>query len=228
MTDDPTLSRIGQEPLDGHYIFDNQGVPAQSVNLIEDGTLKAFLQSRSPITAEDHSNGHGRRMPGRAVVTRQGNLLVQSSKNISNDALRKKLRDEARKQGLEYGIYIDEIEGGFTITQRQLPNAFNVNVSRASRVFVDGRPDELVRGIDLIGTPLATFARISMAGEGTGVFNGMCGAESGWVPVSAAAPPILFDLIETQRKAKAQQPPPLLPAPVVSREKDAPSETGTQ
>ena len=90
-------------------------------------------------------------------------------------------------------------------------NSFHLVVAR--RAWVDGRPDELVRGIDLIGTPLLAFSRIVRAGETHRVFNGSCGAESGWVPVSALAPALLVSELETQRKAKAQRTPPLLPAP---------------
>ncbi len=88
-----------------------------------------------------------------------------------------------------------------------------MDVLLAWRVYTDGRPDELVRGVDLIGTPLVTLSRIVRAGEVHQVFNGICGAESGGVPVSAISPALLISQMETQRKAKGQSMPPLLPAP---------------
>jgi TldD protein len=111
-----------------------------------------------------------------------------------------------------YGLYFEEIEGGFTFTQRFLPNAFSVLPTLVYRVYPDGR-EELVRGVDLIGTPLIAFSKIDAADDDVEVFNGICGAESGWVPVSAVSPGILVSQIETQRKEKSQERPPALPPP---------------
>lgn len=213
VVDDPTVDLLLGVHLNGHYAFDDEGVAAQKVTLVDDGVLKGFLQSRSTVSEADRSNGHGRRAPGRFPVTRQGNLIVSASTSVSDAELRKNLIALAKKAGLPYGLWIDRIQGGFTFTERGMPNAFNVDVLVAHRVWVDGRPDELVRGVDLIGTPLDAFSRIVMAGERNEVFNGVCGAESGWVPVSAVAPAILVQQMETQLKEKGQDRPPLLPPP---------------
>jgi len=211
--DDPTLGRYGGVDLRGSYAFDNQGVPTSRVTLVDNGVLKGFLESRSPTTEDRRSNAHGRRQAGRAVVARQGNLLVSASETITDAQLRKQLRALARKAGLDYGLYIEDISGGFTFTGTYMPNAYQINVLLAHRIYVDGRPDELVRGIDFIGTPLQTFSKIVAAGDSTEVFNGSCGAESGWVPVSAAAPPLLISQVEAQRQLKGQAKSPLLPPP---------------
>jgi TldD protein len=213
VVDDPTAATLDDTDLRGHYRYDNEGVPAQAVSLVEKGVLKGFLQSRSTVGPQDESNGHGRRATGRMPVTRQGNLIVTASQSLTNSDLRTRLLTAAKDAGLPYALWIDDIQGGFTFTNRGMPNAFNVNVLVAHRVWVDGRPDELVRGIDLIGTPLIAFSRIAAAGERVDVFNGNCGAESGWVPVSAAAPALLVTQLETQRKTKGQNTPPLLPPP---------------
>jgi len=212
VADDPTIERLAGADLRGHYEFDDQGVRAERVTLVRDGVLEGFLESRSPVKGE-RSNAHGRRQAGHAVVTRQGNLIVEASRHVSDDALKDQLRALAKADGLDYALYVDDIEGGFTFTDRDLPNAFQINVVEGRRVYVDGRPDELVRGIDLIGTPLQTFGRIVAAGPTPEVFNGTCGAESGWVPVSATAPALLIEQIETQRKFKGQTKPPLLSPP---------------
>ena len=78
------------------------------------------------------------------------------------------------------------------------------------RIYVDGRPDELVRGVDLIGTPLTMFSQIVAAGDKIDMFTGYCGAESGFVPVTPA-PAILVKQIETQKKYKSQDKPFILP-----------------
>jgi len=176
--DDPTLVRAAGSDLNGHYLFDNQGVAAERVVLVEQGTLKGFLQSRSPVAKGDPSNGHGRRQMGNDPVSRQGALIVEVTESVDDAELRRQLVELAREQGLEYGLYIDEIQGGFTFTNRSIPNAFSINAVRSHRVYVDGRPDELVRGIDLIGTPLEAFSKIVSAGELNDPFNGSCGFRS--------------------------------------------------
>ena len=211
--DDPTQQSAAGEDLNGHYLHDNEGVPAERVTLVEHGELQGFLNSRSPYTEGETSNGHGRRQPGYDPVTRQGNLLVSAAETTTEDELRRELRELAEAEGLPYALYLEEIRGGFTFTQRSMPNAFKIDVVLAWRVYVDGRPDELVRGVDLIGTPLVTFGRIVAAGDEAEVFNGYCGAESGYVPVSAVSPPMLIERVETQRKAKQQRPPPLITPP---------------
>jgi predicted Zn-dependent protease len=211
--DDPTTEKIGAIDLNGYYKFDDEGVAAQRVMVVDQGVLKSFLLSRAPVVGFKQSNGHGRKEPGYRSVGRQGNLMVQSSKTVSNAALRQMLMDEAKKQGKTYGLLFEDISGGFTFTDRSNPQAFQVTPIMVYRVFVDGRPDELVRGADLIGTPLTSFSKIVAAGDKMEVFNGFCGAESGYVPVSAASPSILTTQIEVQKKAKSSELQPLLPPP---------------
>jgi predicted Zn-dependent protease len=215
VVDDPTLARLNDVDLSGYYPYDNEGVPAQRVQVVTDGVLQGFLMSRAPIQAIRHSNGHGRRSTGNLVVARQGNLLVLASEIVSAEALREELLEQVKKQGKPFGLIVDDITGGFTLTGRVVPNSFNVRPVAIWRVYADGRPDELVRGGDLIGTPLVTFGRVIRAGGETEVFNGVCGAESGWVPVSASSPSLLISEIEVQRKEKQHDRPPLLPPPAL-------------
>jgi TldD protein len=213
--DDPTLTRIGGAELNGFYRFDDEAVPAARVVLIDHGVLRGFLLGRSPTRGFDRSNGHGRRQEGRAVVSRQGNLLVEPAQTVSLAELRRRLAAEARSQGKPYGLLFRDISGGFTNTQRGGPQAFKVLPILVYRVFVDGRPDELVRGADLVGTPLAALTKILAAADDFQTFNGYCGAESGFVPVSATSPSILVEQIEVERKDKGNEKPPLLPAPSI-------------
>jgi predicted Zn-dependent protease len=211
---DPALRQLGGHSLSGHYKFDDEGVPGRRVVSISNGVFREFLMSRSPIERFPASNGHGRRQPNFPVVARQSNLVVQALQTVPFDTLRQMLRRECRKQGKEFGLYFVEIQGGFTFTNRTMPNAFNVLPLVVYKVFADGRPDELVRGVDLIGTPLTTFRSISAAADDVGVFNGLCGAESGSVPVSASSPSLFVSLIEAQKKAKSQAKLPILPSPL--------------
>ncbi len=211
---DPTLKRLGTFDLVGYYPYDDEGVKAQRVTVVENGVLRNFLMSRSPIEGFAESNGHGRRQQGFAVAARQANLLVQASRQVSRQELKRMLIEQVKAARKPYGLFFDDIEGGYTFTQRQMPNAFNVLPTMVYRIYADGR-EELVRGVDLIGTPLIAFSKILAADSEVGVFNGICGAESGWVPVSAVAPGILVQQIETQRKEKSQERPPVLPSPMV-------------
>ncbi len=211
--DDPTLARFGEEDLRGNYDFDDEGIPAARVPLVEDGVLKTFLMSRSPLENVSLSNGHGRREPGRSVVSRQGSLIVKSENQVSLTKLREMLLEECRKQGKNYGFLFQDITGGFTTTSRSGPQAFKVLPVVVYRIFVDGRTDQLVRGVDIVGTPLACFSRILATGDDDAVFNGTCGAESGWVPVSAISPSILVGQIEIEKRQQSQERAPILPAP---------------
>ncbi|GAC1636244.1 MAG: hypothetical protein NVS9B14_14710 [Candidatus Acidiferrum sp.] len=213
VTDDPTKVELAGVKLAGTYEHDNEGVPAQRVEVIKDGVLKSFLMSRMPIKGFEHSNGHGRNQPGLMPTGRQGNLIVSSTQTVPEKDMRQKLIDEVKKQNKPYGLYFDDIQGGFTLTTRALPQAFQVLPVIVYKVYPDGRPDELVRGVDIVGTPLAALTRIVTTGDEQHVFNGVCGAESGSVPVSAAAPAMLFSEMEVQKRAHEHERPPLLPPP---------------
>jgi TldD protein len=210
---DPTLRSMAGTALAGYYLYDNQGMKARRVDVVENGVLKTFLMSRTPIQGIAQSNGHGRAQPGLSPVARQSNLIVNVAPSAVQPDLKKLLIAEIKKRGLPYGLYFEDISGGFTFTGRTIPNAFNVLPLMVYRIFPDGR-EELVRGVDLIGTPLTTFSKIEAADNHLAVFNGICGAESGGVPVSAVSPAILISQIEVQKKQKSQARAPILPAPV--------------
>lgn len=214
---DPTLDRLGTTDLVGSYRYDNQGVRARRVDVIEAGVFKRFLMSRSPIEGFPNSNGHGRRQPGYAPVARQSNLVVEVSESVSRADLKEMLIAQLKRENKPFGLFFEDIQGGFTITGRTIPNAFNVLPIMVYRITPDGQ-EELVRGVDLIGTPLTAFSQIAAADSETGVFNGICGAESGGVPVSAVSPGILISQIEVQKKEKSQARPPVLPPPFEDRQ----------
>lgn len=212
--DDPNVRFYNGEVLRGHYDYDDEGVKAEKAPLIENGVLKGFLMSRYPIRGFSRSNGHGRKSAGYSTsVSRMGNTIVHASKTIPYSELRAKLIEEVKKQNKPFGLVFDDISGGFTMIQRGSGQTFKVNPLMVYRVYPDGRPDELVRGVDLVGTPIANFSKIAAAADDYGVFNGSCGAESGWVPVSAVSPSILITEIEVEKTQKSQSRLPVLPPP---------------
>jgi TldD protein len=213
VADDPTLSTFQGKSLSGHYEYDDEGEAARRVDLIKNGVLETFLMSRLPIASVSQSNGHGRAESGHMPTGRQGNLIVTSSKSVPESELRAMLIAEAKKQGKPYGLYFEDISSGFAVTTRRSPQAFQVIPLVVYRVYVDGRPDELVRGVSIVGTPQAALNSIVATGDKQEIFNGICGAESGSIPVSAVAPAMLVSQIETQRQAQGTARPPILPPP---------------
>lgn len=212
---DPTQKSRDGRPISGTYPYDDEGMKSHKVVAVEKGIFKGFLMSRIPIEGFPHSNGHGRRQEGYSPVSRQSNLIVESSKSMSETKLKEDLIKLAKEQGRDFGLLFTKVQGGFTFTSRTIPNAFNVLPLVVYKIFVDGRPDELVRGVDLIGTPLTTFENIVATSDTIGIFNGVCGAESGGVPVSASSPSLLVKKIEVQKKQKSQSKLPILNAPTI-------------
>jgi len=210
---DPTIKFLEGREVHGYVTYDDQGVKGKKVVAVENGIFKEFLMSRSPIEGFPVSNGHGRKQMGYVPVSRQSNLIVRSRNTVSVKELKDLLRKECKEQNKEYGLYFVEISGGFTFTSRTIPNSFTVQPLVVYKIYEDGRPDELVRGVDMIGTPLTTFQNIVTTGDDLGIFNGICGAESGNVPVSASSPSILVSTVEVQKKSKSQAKPPILESP---------------
>lgn len=210
--DNPQLTTLNGVQLNGFYRFDDEGVPARKVPLVERGKLVGFLMGRNPIPGFPASNGHGRHSPGLPPVARQGNLVVETARSVPYADLEKLLLEEVKKQKRPYGMVFTDISGGFTNTSAFAPQAFKVNPVMAYRIYPDGKK-QLVRGIDISGTPLVALQSIRAASREIETFNGVCGAESGWVPVSASAPSLLIERLEVEKGFIPPDRPPLLDAP---------------
>jgi TldD protein len=211
--DDPTLSTFEAFDLNGHYRYDDEGVPAQKVTLIDRGVLRSFLLSRTPIEGFSRSNGHGRAEVGQKPRARMANTIVTASESVSDDALKKMLMAEAKKQKKPYGLLLRDVSGGQTSTETGGYQAFKGAPRMVYTVDVDTGVETLVRGVEIVGTPLSALSRIIAASNESRVFNGFCGAESGYVPVSTLAPAILLSEIELQRTTKERQRAPILDKP---------------
>lgn len=210
---DPTLTELNGRYLSGSYSYDDQGVKGEKVTLVKDGVLQDFLRSRKPLFGKEPSNGHARAQAGLSPMSRQSNLLVSSSNQVSDEKLRKLLIKACKKQNKPFGLLIEQVAGGYTMTNRYTPNAFSINPTVVYKIYTDGRPDELVRGVDLIGTPLTMFSEIEATGIERETFYGYCGAESGYVPVTATSPAIFVGKIETQKKPEVNIDRPILTEP---------------
>lgn len=214
---DPTMRSYHGQDMNGFYLYDSEGVKARRVNNVVDGVLKEFLMSRVPLDSFPQSNGHGRASGANDAVSRQSNLTVETNIPMTDAQLRYELKKECKKQGKDYGYFFKTVTSGYTMTgEGNSINSFNVTPVEVYRIYVDGRPDELVRGVSLIGTPLSMFSHIKFGGDTPATFTGVCGAESGWVPVTANSPAIFVTQIETQRINKGQAVPPVLAAPAIA------------
>lgn len=212
--DDPSLDHYAGTDLYGHYVYDDEAVKGQRVQCVEDGVLKEFLLDRTPIDGFPSSNGHGRAYQGYDPVSRQANLVIETKTPYTDEQLRDMLISEIRKLGKEYGYFFRTATSGLTyLGDGGSINSFGVDPVEVYQVYADGRPDLLVRGVTLIGTPLAMFSGIAAGGAEPAVFTGQCGAESGWVPVTAISPMIYITKVETQRSETGYELPQTLSQP---------------
>ena len=213
--DDPTRRTAGGLSLNGFYGYDDQGVPAEDTVLVKSGVLETFLTSRTPVEGAGRSNGHGRAQGTATPVARMGNLIVEGSEPVTRAELKRRLIEEARKQGKPYGLIIRDITGGSTNTSNYGYQAFKGTPRMVYRVDATTGAETLVRGVEMVGTPLTAVGKIIATSDEVGVFNGYCGAESGYVPVSTVAPATLFAEIELQRTQREKEKPPVLAPPWV-------------
>lgn len=211
--DDPTIKRFNGTYVLGYYPFDDQGVPGQRTVLAKNGVLENFLLSRTPINEFYRSNGHGRASYGRAPMARMSNLIVKSDKEYTRDQLKKLLVEEVKRQNKPFGIIIEKMVGGETSTSSYNFQAFKATPLVVYKVDPKTGKETLVRGVEIVGTPLISVSKIIATANDYSVFNGFCGAESGYVPVSTIAPSVLISEIELQRTSDEKEKLPLLPPP---------------
>jgi TldD protein len=211
--DDPTKRKIGLTSLNGYYRFDDEGVSARPVKLVEKGVLRNYLKSRTPVKGSPSSNGHGRSEGTQDPIGRMGNTIVVSEKRVSYDKLKEMLLGEVKRQKKAFGLIIADISGGQTNTTTYDFQAFKGMPRIVYKVDANTGKETLVRGVEFVGTPIGSLNRIVASADKDGVFNGFCGAESGFVPVSTVAPAILISEIELQRTRRAMERQPILPAP---------------
>lgn len=212
--DDPTLRLWKGVELNGFYHYDEEGVPAQKAVIADRGILRNYLLSRRPISGFSKSNGHGRAQFGRDPIGRMSNLFVKSSREVSAEDLKKMLIEECKKQNKPYGLLIRRIRSGDTSTGRGRYQAFRGTPEEVFWVNAETGEETLVRGVELVGTPLITINKIIATGDDAMAVNAFCGAESGTVPVSTIAPSCLVKEVELQRKREDKQRPPILPPPL--------------
>ena len=203
VTDDPTLASFDGQPVIGHYEYDDEGVKASRVALIEKGKLTNYLVGRKPIRDFPASNGHGRaRVPAFPPGPGLGNLIVTSSETLSVAELKKKLIQLCQERGLEYGYYVE------TTDPESSPRLLY-------RVWVKDGREELVRGATFDGLDEKTL-RNNVIAAGNDVFVDNRTVN---IPHSIVSPSILFDELEVKPADKTRDKSPEYPAPTVAGNK---------
>lgn len=193
----PRQQYFGGTPLSGYYQYDDEGARGRKVECVNEGKMANMLICMSQQAA---TNGHCRSAFGSEAAPRQSNLIVETSRPYTETELRKMLINELKRMKKDYGYYIKTVSNGWTIIRgsAKAASSFNVIPVETYRIYADGRADELVRGVSLIGTPLSALRNIKAAGGDVEVFNGRCGSGSGWIPVSSRSPMVYVSQIETQ------------------------------
>jgi TldD protein len=224
VTDDPTVDRIADLPLLGGYGFDDQGVRAQSVRLVEDGVLKTLLSSRTPSKSVALSNGHGRAGVMGDARGRAANLWVSSRAGLSATALRAKLVELAKKEGLDQGIVVTELDEpawtdhAMPVEGRGGGGVVLPRPTEAYRIRAGGKV-ELVRGVSLHGLRPRDLRHVLAAGREVSAYSYWASASpvraagnfGGEIPTTIVAPSVLLPDVDVMAPVPPHPLPPLAP-----------------
>jgi hypothetical protein len=207
LSDDPTQTSFRGRPLFGHYDFDDEGVPARRVTLIERGVLKGFLLSRYPVKGFARSNGHGRAAVGIMPTGTPGVLFLTSAQPQSVENLLARLRQECRDRQKPYGLWIRGLRAA--VQQQGGGGQGSIRfVARVDLVETATGKTTRVRDLDLVGTPLVMAESLVAAGD-----DAEASDVSLVAPASVIAPSLLLAEAELQRSETKPEKSPILPPP---------------
>jgi TldD protein len=245
VVDDPGAKEYHGTPLIGAFAVDDEGVRAQKVTVVENGTLKALLMSRRPGNDSDQSNGHGRSGFLTDAKPTMSNLFFKSTETVSPSELKKKFLDECKSEKLQYCIIVREMDnpslsllhqddfssllasyGGGAGTGDRLP-------LMVYKVYPDDGREEVIRGARIIGVNTHSLRNLGGVGNDDFVYNymqsqiagfsgtalGAFGSAQGGLPASVVAPSLLFEELEVRGARGEPKRLPLLPAPPLTAAK---------
>lgn len=227
--DDPSVKKLGDTMLMGHYRYDDEGVKAKRVDIVTDGELVGMVMSRVPTKKLSHSNGHGRSAPGGGDLDAAvGCLFIEDQEGLSHEELKAALMEAARDEGLEYALRIESLRApGITSSQSDMLSFF-LRMQRgggrpslgdpvhAYKVYVEDGREELVRGIEFGPVQVRSLKHVLAGGKSQAVYNyvgiGFGGATP---PTSIIAPPVLFQELDLSKIEQEHDQLPILKAPLV-------------
>lgn len=206
--DDPAIARFDDTELFGHYEFDDEGIPPQRVNIIEEGVLKNMVLGRTPMKKLSGSNGHARRAGWRAPAAAIGCLFIEDENAIDDEELKEKLIQAAIDEGLEFAIRVSSVSRSGSSSLRDPLYVYKVYVE-------DGR-EELVRGAEFGPVSPRNLRNILASGttrEVTNTLRSPRGAR--YAPTfSIVSPAILFEELELRKIEQEHDTLPILEPPL--------------
>jgi hypothetical protein len=229
VTDNPGLQKHDGTSLVGHYAIDDEGTPAQSVNLVEKGYLKTLLSGRTPTKRIRSSNGHSR--GGAPIYGVMQLTSTDKKKEVDSKAMKGKMISLCKARELPYGIIIRKALNQnilYTVLYEQTSGEFpfaqgdsKLTVLEAYKVFPDGR-EERVRGGELAGISPASFKDIMLVGKKSRAYNLLASSVvssfltggSQFVSASLIIPDLLFEDIEFRPLESDFPKPPLIASPM--------------
>jgi TldD protein len=239
LVDDPTLKEFNGQPLLGNYEIDDEGVKAQRVQVVENGSLKNLLMSRRPGPDFSASNGHARSALLSDMRPLASNLFLQANGGLDSAALKKKFLDACRDDGHEWCLEVKRMDNPALSSIRQedfsdFLGGIAGGVASGERiplvvyrVYVSDGHEEMVRGGHIEGLQLRAIRNIlgigndetvfpymqNTAGGFAGTALGAFGSAQGGIPSTVVTPSLLLDEIEFRGFHGEPRRLPLVPAP---------------
>ncbi len=222
VSDNPLRADYQGTILMGAGKIDDDAVETRETRLVEHGTLKTLLATRTPVRAVLHSTGSRR-----GYGPSPSNLFLTSEKSSTNDKLRKELLRRAKDRGLDYGIVVRRVGAGAAAsfvkmaTRMAQQGQGSGSLAEVYKLYPDGH-EELIRGVEIAEMLPSTFKDIVAVGDTPAVFTdefippvgalfalGVSGSSD--VPiVSCVVPSLLFEEVSL---VKSQGP---FPNPMIS------------
>lgn len=221
--DHPQIDAFPDVFLAGRYRYDDEGVEARRVDLVENGTLRSMVMSRTPAKKLSESTGHGRTTGfGGSPGAQVGCLFIESNDSVSDAELKQNLLEEAGAQGLDFALKITSLGGGATGTAKDGMAFFGRSVRGpggslpdplfAFKVYVDDGREEMVRGCQFGQITMRALRDIIAAGDTQYAFNQI--NPNGFAPPSSIiTPSVIFEEMDLTQTEPDRDKRPFLTAP---------------
>jgi TldD protein len=218
--DDPTIIAWEGVPLVGHYRIDDEGVPAQPVEVAIDGKLLSLLMSRAPTKRMRTTNGHGRYRDedyGPRTVGLIANLIITATEPYRTSDLKTELIDICKEYEIPYGIVITRLMPTKPLTTKDFYLRYFRTMSGgggedellsmpviAYRIDAESGTATLIRGLTFSDVTPRVLRDILVTGQENYLYNFIYRDEHGnTYPMSVVAPAVLveeMDLVGTDTK----------------------------
>jgi TldD protein len=242
IVDDPSAKEFQGRALIGGYRVDDEGVPAEKVTAVENGSLKQLLMSRRPGPDSDKSNGHGRSAFLNDAKPTASNLFFSSSETVPAADLKKKFLDICRSNKQEYCLEVKLMDNPAISLLHQedfseLLASYGGGAGNGDRlpllvyrVYAADGHEEMVRGTRITGLNTRVLRNVAAIGNDPFVYNymqtqvagfagtalGAFGSAQNGLPSSVVAPSLLFEELDVRGARGEPKRPPLLAAPAMT------------